>query len=398
MTKFNRRKFLTLAGTAPLGFALHKHLPGAIASKDYPEDIFDPWIEINLKNLEWNLSQIRKRVNNRPINAVIKCNAYGHGLVDIARSLEKQSIRHFAVVKVQEAVSLRDNGIKGMILNFGPCSKKEAEQIVKLNISQSVYSEAVDILANAARKLNKQARVHIKVDTGLGRVGVPYYKALPYIEKVASMQEITIEGIFTAFTEVKEFDQIQLERFLQVCDTAKKKGIFLGLRHVASSDAIANFPSSFLDMVRPGSGIYGIKPLPNLDLRPVMSLKTRVIYVKKLRPGDSVGYFRKHKVEKDTLLATLPLGYSDRYPSQAVNKAQVLIQGKRWPLIAYISANHSTVDITGSEGVKIGDEVVLFGTQKGSEITMGEVAKWGGVTVYKVAIGMNPLLPRLFIE
>lgn len=397
MNKFNRRKFLTLAGTAPLGFAFHKYLPDAITSKDYPEDFFDPWIEINLKNLEWNLSQIRKRVNNRPIKAVIKCNAYGHGLIGIAMSLEKQSIRHFGVGKVQEAVLLRNNGVKGMILNFGPFSKKEAEQIVKLNISQSVYSETVDILANAARKLNKQAKVHIKVDTGLGRIGVPYYQALPYIEKVASMQEITIEGIFTALTEVKAFDQIQLERFLKVCDTAKKKGIFLGLRHVASSHAIANFPSSFLDMVRPGSAIYGIKPLPNLDLRPVMSLKTRVTYVKKLYPGDSVGYYRKHKVEKDTLLATLPLGYSDRYPPQAVNKAQVLIQGKRWPLIAYISANHSTVDITGSEGIEIGDEVVLFGTQKGNKITMGEVAKWGGVTVYKVAIGMNPLLPRLFI-
>lgn len=398
MTRINRREFLALAGTAPIGFAFRKKLPNPKTIKNYPEDLFDPWLEINFKKLAWNVLQIRKRVENRPIMAVIKCNAYGHGLVEIAKFLEKQNIRHFAVAKVQEAMLLRDNGIKSTILNFGPFSRKEAELLVRHNISQSVFSEAVNTLAETARKLNKQAKVHIKVDTGLGRVGVPYYQTLLFIEKVAAMPEIKIEGIFTTFTEEKEFDKLQLKRFLEVCNTAKKKGISTGVRHAASSAAISNFHPSFLDMVRPGNGLYGIEQLPNMDLKPVMSLKTRVIYVKKLRQGDSVSYHRRYVAEKETLLATLPIGYSDRYPPQAVNKAEVLIHGHRWPLIAYISANHSTVDITGSKNIKIGDEVVLFGTQSGNEITIGEVAEWGESSVYKVAIGMNPLLPRVFIE
>jgi len=398
MTKVNRREFLTLAGTVPLGFTFRKHLPSPMAYKNYSDGLLDPWIEINTKNMAWNLSQIRKRVGARPVMAVIKCNAYGHGLVGVAKSLEKQNIQHFAVVKVQEAVSLRDNGIKGMILNFGPFSRQEADLIVRQNISQSVFSEAVDTLAEAARKLNKHVKVHIKVDTGLGRVGVPYYMALPFIERVASIPEVAIEGIFTTLTEEEDFDKIQIERFLRVCDDAKKKGISLGLRHAASSAAISNFPPSFLDMVRPGNYIYGIEPLPNLDLKPVMSLKTRVIYVKKLRPGDTVSYHRRYKIEKETLMVTLPLGYSDGYPPQAVNKAQVLINGRRWPLVAYMSANHVTVDITGSKGIKIGDEVVLFGSQNGNEITIGEVAEWAESSVYRIAIGMNPLLPRIYSE
>jgi alanine racemase len=399
MREINRRGFLTLAGTAPLALALPKHvLRGAITKPATSVGRFDPWIEINLDNLAWNLSQVRRRVNNRPVMVVIKANAYGHGLVGVARFLETQNVRHFAVGKVQEAVSLRENGITSTILNFGPFSQEEAVEVVRLEVSQSVYTDAVDMLAEAARRLNKRAKVHIKVDTGLGRVGVPYHKATPFIERVGSMSETLIEGIFTTFTEDPEFDRVQLDRFLQVCDASAQKGISLGLRHAASSAAVATFPESFLDMVRPGDAIYGLEPLPNLDPRPVMSLKTRVIYVKTLRPGDSVSYHRRFTAERETLVATLPLGYSDGYPPQAVDQAEVLIQGRRWPLIAAVTANHSTVDVTGAERVQIGDEVVLFGTQGGEELTISEVADWADSSVYKVAIGMNPTLPRVNIE
>lgn len=398
MAKVDRREFLAVAGIAPLGLAFSKHLPNSMDSKDTPNELFDPWLEINTKNIAWNVAQVRKRVDNRPIMAVIKCNAYGHGLVGFAKVLEKQNIQQFAVVKVQEAVSLRENGINGTILNFGSFSRQEAEQVVKKNISQSVFSETVDTLAKTARKLKKRAKVHIKVDTGLGRVGVPYYDALSFIEKVASMPDIAIEGIFTTLTEELDFDKIQVERLVQICDEAKKKGISVGIRHAASSAAVSNFPDSFLDMVRPGNCLYGLEPLPNLDLKPVMSLKTRVLYVKKMRPGETVAYHRRHKIEKDTLMATLPLGYSDGYPNRGVNKADGLIQGQRWPMVVYMSANHVTVDITGSKGIKIGDEVVLFGAQKDDVISIGDVAKWGDSSVYKVAIKMNPLLPRIYIE
>jgi alanine racemase len=151
-------------------------------------------------------------------------------------------------------------------------------------------------------------------------------------------------------------------------------------------------------MVRPGNAIYGLEPLANMDLKPVMSVKTRVIYVKRLRPGDSVSYHRLFTAERETLVATLPLGYSDGCPPQGVAEAEVLIRGRRWPLIAAVTANHCTVDVTGAAEIQIGDEVVLFGEQGDEELSIGEVAARAGSSVYKVAIGMNPLLPRRYVE
>ncbi|UCC71589.1 MAG: alanine racemase [Gemmatimonadota bacterium] len=398
MRQVSRRGFLTLASAAPLALAVPDQLGSAIAEPEAASESFDPWVEINLGNLAWNLSEIRRRVDDRPVMAVIKANAYGHGLVGIARFLEGQNVRHFAVGKVIEAVALRENGIRGTVLNFGPFSQEEADLLLRLDISQSVYSETVEMLARAARGQGKQAKVHIKVDTGLGRVGVPYWEAPSYMERVGSMPEIAIEGVFTTLTEEPDFDPVQLDRLMQVCDAAENKGISVGVRHAASSLAISNFPDAFLDMVRPGNAVYGLEPLANLDLKPVMSVKTRVIYVKRLRPGDSVSYHRLFTAERETLVATLPLGYSDGCPPQGVEEAEVLIRGRRWPLIAAVTANHSTVDLTGAADVQIGDEVVLFGRQGGEELSIGEVAARAGSSVYKVAIGMNPLLPRVHIE
>lgn len=391
--KVPRREFLKIAAATPLVYPLSTNsLPNYTNITD---EHFDPWLELNIKNLAWNVSQVRKRIENRPIMAVVKCNGYGHGVVEIAKAFEEQQINHFAVVKVPEAVVLRENNLKGTILNFGPFSKYEAEQIVKYDITQSIFSETVEILAAAARKMNRHARVHIKVDSGLARVGVPHDEALPFIKKVAAMPFIAIDGIFTTFTQDPEFDKIQLERFKEVCYAAQKEGISVGLKHAASTTAVANFPPAFLDMVRPGNCLYGLEPLPNLDVKPVMSLKTRILYIKSMRAGETVSYNRQYKVEKDMLLATLPVGYSDGYPYRAVNKGDVIINGKRWPLVAYMSANHVTVDISGSQGIKIGDEVTMFGSQQDESISIGELAKLGDSSVYKVVIGMDPLLPRI---
>ena len=407
MKHINRRNFLTVTCSVPFIFTVCKRTPKIKMFETPTIDAFDPWLEINLTDMRWNLAQVRQRVENRPIMAVLKANAYGHGLVNVAQFLEKQNIRHIAVGKVNEGVDLRVNAIKSTILNFGPFSRQEAETIVRYNISQSVYSETVDFLAEAARRLKKQARVHIKIDTGLGRVGIPYYQALPFIEKVAAMPDITIEGVFTTLTEEKDFDNVQLERFLQVCDEAAKKGIPIGIRHAASSAAVANFPPSFLDMVRPGDALYGLEPLPNLVLKQVMTLKTKVIYVKNLRPGDSVSYHRAFTADKETAVATLPMGYSDGYPPQVIGKGEVMIQGHRLPLIAAVTANHTTVNVTNAEGIKIGDEVVLFGSfenksasggQDKNTITLEEVAAWANSSVYKIAIGMNPLMRRIYVE
>ncbi|NIM15042.1 MAG: alanine racemase [Candidatus Aminicenantes bacterium] len=404
MAKFNRREFLKQTGTLPFCAAFLAGTTGAAPMVNVSPKMVDPWLEINLDNMAWNLSQIRKRVHPRPVMAVIKANAYGHGLVEVAKFLEKQHIRFMAVGKLQEAFALREKGIQTPILNFGPISSGEAKQVAALNISQSVYTDDVAVLSRAAFKLKRRARVHIKVDTGLGRVGIPYYLALPYIKKVALLPNIIIEGIFTTFTEDEEFDKIQLQRFLHLCDSAKKQGINVGLRHAVSSAGVLSFPSAYLDMVRPGITLYGHYPSDKeyrerkIDLKPALSLKARVIHVKKLRPGDSVSYHRKFTAKNETPVVTLPVGYSDGYPYQVAGKAEVVIHGRRWPVIAAVTANHSTLDISGADRVNIGDEAVLIGRQGESEVRAEEIASWADTSVYKIVIGMNPLLPRIYLD
>ncbi|UCH95096.1 MAG: alanine racemase [Candidatus Aminicenantes bacterium] len=404
MAKFNRREFLKQTGALPFcaAFCINSH--GAAPKANVSPKCADPWLEINLDNMARNLLQIRKRVHPRPVMAVIKANAYGHGLVEVAKFLEKQHIPFLAVGKLKEAFELREKGIQTPVLNFGPISSGESKQIAARNISQSVYTDDIAALSEAAGKLKRKARVHIKVDTGLGRVGIPYYLALPYIKKVASLPNIVIEGIFTTLTEDEEFDKIQLQRFLHLCDLAKKSGINVGLRHAVSSAGILSFARAYLDMVRPGITLYGHYPSEKeyrerkIDLKPAMALKARVIQVKNLRPGDAVSYHRKFTAKNETPVVTLPVGYSDGYPYQIAGKAEAIIHGRRWPVIAAVTANHSTLNITGADKIKIGEEAVLIGRQGESEVTAEEIAGWANTSVYKIVIGMNPQLPKIYLE
>ena len=359
-------------------------------------DVVEPWLEVNAKDLIWNLSEVRRLVGDTPIMAVVKANAYGHGMVGVARTLARADIHRFAVAKVSEALTIRENGIEGQILNLGIFSPHDAEQLVRMRITQSVFSESVEHLARAASKIRSRIGVQIKVDTGMSRVGVPYQSALAFIERVDRIPDVEIEGVFTTLTEEPDFDLIQITRLRDVCAEARRLGISIGTMHAASSSGIADRPGTYLDMVRPGNAMYGLEPISNLDLRPTLSLKTRVGQVKRLQPGDTIGYHRAHRVDTDMLLATLPIGYADGYPPRAVDHADVIIGGRRWPVIAYLSANHTLVDVTGSD-IKEDDEVVLIGTQGKATITLEELAQRSAMSVYQLATGMNPSLPRVFL-
>ena len=256
----NRRDFFRIAGSGSVAVVL----TGASALSAFNSERIDtnfnvveqidPWIELNMEHLASNVNEVRRKIGKRPIMAVIKCNAYGHGAVEIATALQNNShIQHFAVVKVREALTLRQNNIRGMILNMGPFNRSEAKEVIKHRISQAVYSDAVDVLAEEARKLGKTATVHIYLDTGLGRVGVPHRKALAFIEKVSAMPEIKIEGIFTGMTEDDEMDRMQIERITAVCEAANMKGINVGIRHAAASAEVDRYPFTYLDMVRLGT-------------------------------------------------------------------------------------------------------------------------------------------------
>jgi alanine racemase len=404
MAGIDRRSFLK-SGAASAGFVLGQDSAPQGVSSESMRTRSDPRLEVHVVSIAFNLAQIRNRVGSLPIMAVIKANAYGHGLVSVGSWLAAKGVDFLAVGKLWEAMRLRERGVKTPILNLGPCfSAAEAREIVARDITQTVHGSEYRLLTEAARRSGRPAKVHLKIDTGLGRVGVPHGLALPLLERVAANKEIQIGGIYTTLTEDPDHDKVQLQRFARVCEAATIKGIRVGLRHAASSAGILSNKDAWLDMVRPGIAIYGHYPstkaakLRQIELRPALTLKTRVMYVKTLRAGDSVSYHRAFVAKRPTRLATLAVGYSDGYPHQAAGKAQVLLGGRRFPSVALVTSNHMTVDVTGASGdVKSGQEAVLFGSQGDASIGADEVAAWAGTSVYKVLIGMSPLLPRRVI-
>jgi alanine racemase len=403
MSKITRRNFLLFSGVSST--SLFTHALGKRKAPVKPREISasqascDPWIELKLDNMTWNLNLLRKLVKV-PVMAVIKANAYGHGLVETGRHLEKAGIYYLMVGKLQEAFLLRKSGVSTPILNFGPFTRGDAEKIIQNNISQSVFLENVSVLSQAGLKLGKKARVHIHVDTGMGRMGISFRDAFPYIKSVSSLKGIVIKGISTTLTEADDFDREQISRFLSLCQKAERSGISLGFKHAASSDGVLDFPMSHLDMVRPGIALYGYYPSEKtqkedkLGLKPALQFKSRVVDVKTLQSGDSASYHRKYMARKKEKIAIIPVGYSDGYPHNIIGKAFVLIKGKRLPLIAAITANHCAALLEKNSKVSPGDEVVLIGSQGKEKITADEVARWTEVSAYKILIGLNPLLPR----
>ena len=404
MKKINRRKFIQSAAALPAGAFVYEKLDLVKSGEAAHGSICDAGLEISLKNISDNIVKIKKWVKDRPVMAVIKANAYGHGLVGVGSYLDKNGIDYLATGKLQEAAALREAGVKCPVLNFGPFSKEDAEIIVRENVSQSVYNDNVIFLNEAAKRLNKQADVHIKIDTGLGRVGIPYYTAFPFIEKVSNMENVRIAGVFTTFTEDEAFDREQLQRFLFLCERAKRKRIDIGLRHAASSAGVLSFTQGHLDMVRPGITIYGHYPSDEeykkkrIDLKSAMSLKTTVSCVKLLRKGDSISYHQKYTAKREEKVVTAAIGYSDSFPVNVIGKASAIIKGTKFPLIAAVTSNHISILVDKNTDVKVGDEITLIGESGSSVIRAEELAEAADTSVYKILIWQNPLTPRTYIS
>jgi len=372
-----------------------------------PKDsAFDPWVEIHRENLRHNVQEISRRVASRPILAVIKNNGYGMGVVNVAQLLEPQpEILGFAVVKLHEAISLRDAGIRKPILLLGPFDEQNLEDAVARAIMPMIYTPLGSALDKTSAKVQKSIPLHICIDTGIGRVGVPYHQAAPLIRDLASRKSVRIQGAMMTFTEDPEFDGEQLRRFHETCAALEKDGISLGKKHAASSFTLFQHPEAFLDMVRPGMAIYGVysenefRHTAIMDLRPAISLKARVIYVKKLRKGDSAGYNRAYTARDDVWVATLPVGHADGWPRNAAlaheRGAKVRINGDHYPVIASVSASHCILEIGSEERVKIGDTATFFDWQPGSRPE--DVSESCGASVYDLTMHLNPLLPRRIV-
>lgn len=360
---------------------------------------FDPWVEINAENLRHNVKEISRRVGARPILAVIKNNGYGTGVTNVAQSLDSQpEVAGFAVVKFHEAISLRDSGIRKPILLMGPFDEKNLEDAATRDITPMVYTPQGSALERVAAKLRKPVPIHVCIDTGIGRVGVPYHQAAALIRDLASRKSVQIQGTMMTFTEDPDFDKEQMRRFAETCGALEKEGVALGTKHACSSFGLFEHPDAFLDMVRPGMAIYGLysenqfRSSGVMDLRPALSLKARVIYAKQLRKGDSAGYNRAYVAKEDVWVATLPVGHADGWPRDAPKGAKVRISADLYPVIASVSASHCIVEVGREERVKIGDMATFFDGQQGSRPE--DVSQACGASVYDLTMHLNPLLPR----
>lgn len=366
------------------------------------QDRFDPWLEIDPDALRHNVRQVTALTNGRRILAVVKNNAYGLGLTIVPPLLEMlPAVAGFAVVKAEAAIALREAGIRKPILLMGMFPEELGRELVSRDIQLSFYTDdAAQRVASITKTVQRPVSGHLYLDTGMGRMGMPYHRARPWIEALAGDDRLDIAGCYMAFAEDREFDREQLDRFHHVTDRARQRGIALGDLHAASSNGVYHLPDAHLDMVRPGIALYGAYPsYPEEEqakamLRPAFRLKARVVRVAQLRMGDSVSYGRNYVAERPTWIATLPAGHSDGYPRQAVNGAQVLLNDRLYPVVGAVSASHSIVEIGDEPSVRVGDVATLVGPDR-PEIHPNALATSLGVSVYDVLMHLNAEMPKI---
>jgi alanine racemase len=397
----------SIAGESALPETPVSALPGTAVTLTQ-DSSFDPWVEISADHVHHNVLEISRRVSARPIVAVIKNNGYGTGVATIARLLETESaIAAFAVVKLHEAMTLRDAGIRKPILLLGPFDEANLADAVARDVMPMVYTPLGPAFDRIAAKLQRRIPIHVCIDTGIGRVGVPYRDAAPLVRELANHRSIDLRGTMMTFTEDPDLDPEQLRRFQEVCAGLERDGIPLGAKHAASSFGLFQRPDAFLDMVRPGMAIYGMYPENKfretgvMDLRPAISLKARVAYVKRLRKGDTAGYDRAYTAADDVWVATLPVGHADGWPRIAAKGAKVRINEDLYPVIAAVSASHCIVELgpdarvltpSNEPRIRIGDTATMFDSRAGSRPE--DVAEACGGSVYDLAMHLNALLPR----
>ncbi|SHI98064.1 alanine racemase [Lutispora thermophila DSM 19022] len=368
------------------------------------------WAEIDLDNLASNMREIRRITDkNAQVTAVIKADGYGHGAKYIAQTLLENGADRFAVAILDEALELRRYGIKVPILILGYTQPERAKAIVGNDIEQAVYSyELAKALSEEAVKQNKKVKIHIKLDTGMGRIGFRCDDdAIDCIKEIYKLPNVIIEGLFTHFAVADEKDKTytedQFKKFMWVANRLEEEGIKIKLKHCGNSATIIDLPKMHLDMVRAGIILYGLAPsqdveLDKLNLKQVMSLKVRISHVKEINTGESVSYGRKFIASRKSKIASLPIGYADGYTRMLSGKAEALVNGIRVPVVGRICMDQCMIDVTGIENVKVGDEVVLFGEQKGSFISIDEIAQKLGTINYEVVCMIGKRIPRVYVK
>jgi len=361
------------------------------------------WAEIDLGAVRDNVRALISLL--RPptrLLAVVKADAYGHGAPAVARAAVEAGAWALGVATTDEGVQLRRAGIESPILLLGHTPPEDAETAVVHALSVTVFQvDAARALSRAASGVGRPARVHVKIDTGMGRIGVAPVDAASVVREVRALGGIVLEGCFTHLATADEPDvepaRAQLDAFRRALRPLEEEGIPLGLLHAANSAAMLALPESHLDLVRPGIALYGILPAPHLGsrltLRRVMRFRARVTPAERVLPGTPIGYGRTYRADRATTIATIPVGYADGYPRLLSGRGEVALGGRRLPIAGRVSMDQCTID-AGDAAVRVGDEVELWG----DAVPVEEVAERAQTISYEVLAGLGRRVPRVFVQ
>ncbi|WP_110954853.1 alanine racemase [Anaerosinus massiliensis] len=361
------------------------------------------WAQVDLAAIAHNMKEIKSKVQgNAKICAVVKANAYGHGVVAVAKTAIETGADYLAVAILNEALELRHAGFLEPILILGFTPAEHADQLVRHDIEQAVFTlEMAEALSKAAANQQKTAKVHLKIDTGMRRIGIRPDQAGAFAEKIQSMPNLEIVGMFshfaTADSEDKAFAQTQLARFKTAIAQVESKKIHIPIKHIANSAAILEMPEAHFDMVRAGIILYGLWPSDevkhSIDLKPAMQLKAKVAYVKTMPSDCGISYGQIFRTQRESKIATLPIGYADGWTRLLTGKVRVEIHNKLVPIVGKICMDQCMADVTEIADVQIGDEVILFGSE---QVSIDDIANLLGTIHYEIVCMVGKRVPRVY--
>ena len=374
------------------------------------KDLRPVWAEINLDKIKHNVREVKNIVKNDTIIcAVVKADAYGHGVVEIGDILLKNGVDRFAVSTLEEAIQLRNNGYtETSVIVLGHTPEGHGAAIVDNNIIQTVYTyDQALYFSNLAKERHKEVTIHLKLDTGMSRLGfLSNSQSLDEIKKIFELPNLIIEGIFThlatAGEKNKDYTYKQFNMFMDFVEQLEKEGYSIPIKHISNSAAVIDLPEMNLDMVRTGIILYGLYPSNDvdkerLDLKQAMELKARVSHVKTLPKGHSISYSSRYTTAGDEKIITIPIGYADGYTRALSGKAEVIAGGKKIPVVGDICMDQCMANADGLD-IKTGDEVVLYSSQKGSGITIDDIADRTGTINYEIICMLGKRVPRVYLE
>jgi alanine racemase len=381
------------------------------------------WAEVDLNAYAHNIRELRRITNpGARLMAVVKANGYGHGAVETARTALQNGAAALGVARIQEAVQLREAGLEAPILIFGYSPLNSAETLIDYELTQTVYSSrTAEALSEQANRRGKKIKVHIKVDSGMGRLGLLLLGdaagsvtdkgsaaiCLHEVEAIDRLAGLEVEGIFTHFATAdsadKSYANRQLERFIHFLEALRREGLNPPTAHAANSGALIDMPGSHLDMVRPGIATYGLYPSDEvnkgrMDLIPVMTLKSRIIHLKKVPAGFAVSYGCTYKTKKNTTIATVPVGYADGLNRLLSSSGHMLVHGQKMPIVGRVCMDLTMLDVGTLAGVEMEDEVVVFGQQGNEAITADEIAAELNTINYEVVTSITSRVPRVYLQ